>query len=327
MKPSRLVPIVQLLLLGYVVAALLFWGVSLNRQSRKIYQAETEGLVERIDSVRHPEEFTRLRNAIEAKRESRTRQYMGEGGTFLLVILIGAAVVYSSYRRSLRLSRQQNNFILAVTHELKSPIAGIKLNLQTLERRELERSQQQQLLHRSINEANRLNDLCNNMLVVSQLEGRHYKRTSEKVDFSQLVEDTVHDYAIRYPDRVRCELAEGLKLQGDKLLLQMAISNLLENAIKYSAAGTPVNVSLVQKADKSLHLCVADEGIGIPDAEKQRVFGKFYRVGAESTRKTKGTGLGLYLTQHIVRQQGGKIVIRDNTPQGAIFEMQLPSKG
>ncbi len=327
MKPSRLAPIVQLLLLGYVVAALLFWGFSLNRQSRKIYQAEIESLAERTDSVRQPEAFARQRAAIEEKRHSRTRQYLGEGATFLLVILIGAAVVYSSYRRSLRLGRQQNNFILAVTHELKSPIAGIKLNLQTLERRELERSQQQQLLHRSINEANRLNDLCNNMLVVSQLEGRQYKRTSEKVDFSQLVEDTVHDYATRYPGRVHCELAEDLKLQGDRLLLQMAISNLLENAIKYSAAGTPVSVTLTQKTDGAVRLCVADAGIGIPDAEKQRVFGKFYRVGAESTRKTKGTGLGLYLTQHIVWQQGGKIVVRDNLPQGAIFEMQLPAKG
>ena len=323
MKPSRLVPLVQLLLLAYVVAALLFWGISLNRQSRIIYQTEKESLIEHIDSLKQPEEFARRWAAIETKRESRTRQYLGEGGTFLLVILIGAAVVYSSYRRSLRLSRQQNNFILAVTHELKSPIAGIKLNLQTLERRELERAQQHQLLNRSINEANRLNDLCNNMLVVSQLEGRHYKRTSEKIDFSDLVDGTVQDYAARYPGRISGELEEGLYLQGDKLLLQMGISNLLENAIKYSPAGTPVKVSLLKKPDGGIRLCVADNGIGIPDEEKQLVFKKFYRVGAESTRKTKGTGLGLYLTQHIVRQMRGKILVRDNEPQGSRFIIEL----
>jgi signal transduction histidine kinase len=323
MKPSRLVPLVQLLLLAYVVAALLFWGISLNRQSHIIYQTEKEGLIEHIDSLKQPEEFARRWAAIEAKRETRTRQYLGEGGTFLLVILIGAAVVYSSYRRSLRLSRQQNNFILAVTHELKSPIAGIKLNLQTLERRELERTQQQQLLNRSINEANRLNDLCNNMLVVSQLEGRHYKRTSEKIDFSDLVDETLQDYAARYPGRMSGELEEGIYLQGDKLLLQMGISNLLENAIKYSPSNTPVKVSLLQKPDGGIRLSVMDEGIGIPDTEKQLVFKKFYRVGAESTRKTKGTGLGLYLTQHIVRQMRGKILVRDNMPQGTEFVIEL----
>jgi signal transduction histidine kinase len=103
----------------------------------------------------------------------------------------------------------------------------------------------------------------------------------------------------------------------------MAVNNLLENAIKYAPPGSPVTVSL-SKTQKEVVLRVADLGPGVPDAEKQKIFGKFYRLGNEGTRKTKGTGLGLYLTRKIVTQHLGKIAVKDNQPQGSIFEICLP---
>lgn len=314
---------VHLLLLAYVVAALLFWGFSLQKQSATIFQQERLMLKTQVDSTITPEMYQSRLHELETKRERRTSQYIGEGSTFLLVILIGAAVVYSSFRRSIRLSRQQNNFMLSVTHELKSPIAAMKLNLQTLERHKLEEDKKQVLVERCIREANRLNDLCNNMLIASQMEGRQYVAAKEKIDFTTLVEQSLQDYIGRYPNRFEEGPLANVELVGDQLLLHMAINNLLENAIKYTPSDKPISVQLTTK-NKTAFFQVIDLGPGIPGREKNKVFNKFYRVGNEETRKTKGTGLGLYLTARIVKQHKGKITIKDNEPNGCIFEIWLP---
>jgi signal transduction histidine kinase len=262
------------------------------------------------------------------KKDKRTAQYIGEGSTFLLVILIGAAVVYSSFRRSLRLSRQQNNFMLSVTHELKSPIAAMKLNLQTLEKygNNLEDNKREKLIERTIHESNRLNDLCNNMLIASQMEGHQYVAAREKFDLALLTENSVRDYATRYPNRFEVDINDDIEVFGDRLLVHMAINNLLENAIKYTPADSPIIVSLTKK-DKDALLQVADHGAGIPDEEKKKIFNKFYRVGNENTRKSKGTGLGLYLTKRIMKEHRGRISVRDNDPVGTVFELNFPVSG
>lgn len=316
---------VYVLLLGYIITALIFWGLSLQRQSINIYEQSRTSLKEHIDSTENPLRYNQQLDILKKQKEKRKAQYIGEGATFMLVILIGAAVVYSSFRRSLRLSRQQNNFMLSVTHELKSPIAAMKLNLQTLEKygTSLADNKREMLIDRTIHESNRLNDLCNNMLIASQMEGHQYIAAREKFDLAQLTEYSVKDYAARYPGRFEADIAEGLEVFGDKLLVQMAINNLLENAIKYTPADTPVVISLTRK-NKDGVLEVADRGNGIPDEEKKKIFNKFYRVGNENTRKTKGTGLGLYLTKKIMKEHKGRIAVRNNEPVGTIFELCFP---
>lgn len=313
----------HLVLFAYTVAALIFWGFSLQKQSRIIYALEQQALRSEIDSAVQPVVFSRRLKALKEEKVTRKKQYLGEGSTFLLVIMGGAVVVYTSYRRSLQLSRQQNNFMLAVTHELKSPLAGIKLSLQTMEKHQLSEEQRLGLVERCITESDRLNDLCNNILLASQMEGRQHVSTREELDYSMLVEDLVDDYAARYPQRFGEDVTPGLRLTGDKLMLQLAVSNLLENAVKYSPAGTPIEVSLHRKKRTAV-LHVADKGGGIPDREKNRVFEKFYRAGAESTRRTKGTGLGLYLTRKIIQNLKGRICVRDGESGGSVFEVCLP---
>lgn len=129
---------IYLLLLAYIIAALVFWGLSLHKQSERIFQQEVLFLRSQTDTLKTPVLYKNSMEKLQAKRILRRKQYIGEGSTFLLIIFIGAAVVYSSFRRSIRLSRQQNNFMLSVTHELKSPIAAVKLNLQTLEKYKLD---------------------------------------------------------------------------------------------------------------------------------------------------------------------------------------------
>ena len=214
--------------------------------------------------------------------------------------------------------------MLSVTHELKSPIAAMKLNLQTLERHQLDEDKKKLLLDRCIKEANRLNDLCNNMLFASQLEGRQYVAAKETFDLSELVEDVVKSYAARYPRSFEEDIEPGYKFTGDKTMLEMAITNLLENAVKYTPPDKQITI-LLAKEHNNLLLQVKDQGAGIPDSEKKKIFNKFYRVGNEESRKTKGTGLGLYLTNKIVSQHKGRLIVKDNTPTGSTFEICLPA--
>lgn len=319
----RIFTSIYLLILAYIIAALFFWEVSLQKQSGSIYAQELITLKSRVDSLHYPIIYNSELDKLQHKLSLRTSQYYAEGATFLIVILIGAAVVYTSFVRRIRLSRQQNNFMLAVTHELKSPIAAMKLNLQTLEKHKLDEDKRKQLLDRCIKESNRLNDLCNNMLFASQLEGRQYKQAREPFDLSAMVEDAVHDYANRYPRKFEQDIAESCSITGDKVMLHMAVNNLLENAVKYTPADKPVTISLHSEQGNAI-LRVMDQGAGIPDSEKKKIFNKFYRVGNEESRKSKGTGLGLYLTNKIVMQHKGRIVVKNNTPSGSVFEIALP---
>jgi len=315
---------IYLLLLVYTIAALIFWGFSLYKQSERIYHLQVFHLRSGADSVNNPPRFREQMDELEETRMTRRKQYLGEGSTFLLVIFIGAAIVYTSFLRSIRLSKQQTNFMLSVTHELKSPIAAMKLNLQTLEKYKLDEEKKNLLIDKCIKEANRLNELCNNMLLASQMEGGQYKPMKEKLSFKELIETMVRDYQQRYPERFVADIAsEGHTVFADKLMLQMAISNLIENAIKYSPADKTILLVTKTKGDR-LTFQVSDEGHGVPDSEKQKIFRKFYRIGNEDTRKTKGTGLGLYLTQRIIKEQKGTLTVKDNTPTGAIFELSLP---
>lgn len=307
-----------------MIVSLLFWGHSLDRQSSMLYNNDVYALQMTVDSTKQPEFYKKEITAIKERENSRKRQYLGEGMTFLIVILIGAGVVYTSIRNNNKLVQQQTNFILSITHELKSPIAAIKLNLETLSKRKLEEEMRLKLLGRSIAESNRLDDLCNNLLLASQMESRHFKAEDERLNFSELVTDSVVTNQSRTKHLFITEIEDNLFAYGDPLLWRLAINNLLENAIKYSPSDNAIKVSL-HLDEQELCLNIADEGEGISDQEKSKVFKKFYRVGNENSRKTKGTGLGLYLTARIIDRVHGSIAVRDNEPKGTVFEVTIPA--
>lgn len=315
-------PTLYALLLVYVVAALVFWGVSLYKQSERIYDQELLHLRTQVDSISEMQKFNSAKAELNNKRLRRMKQYTGEGSTFLLIIMIGAGVVYSSYRRGTKLSKQQNNFMLSVTHELKSPIAAMKLNLQTLEKHKLDEARRYSLIEKCIKESDRLNDLCNNILMASQIEGNQYKPIFEKIDFTELINNISASYTHRYPERFASNMQiKHAVIAGDALMLQMAVNNLIENALKYSSDAVVIHIFTKKK---HVYFRVTDNGPGISDSDKQKVFRKFYRLGNEETRTSKGTGLGLYLTAKIIKEHGGKITIKDHKPKGAVFELELP---
>lgn len=307
----------------YVIASIVFWGYSLNKQNKLIYKLEKEKIDLRAKTENHlsyQEELARIKES----KIRRTKQYLGEGSTFILIILLTACIVYYAYYRQRSLAKLQQNFMLSVTHELKTPIAGIKLNMQTLERRTLDEAQQKKLLESSVTEANRLNDLCNNILAATQLESTEKALYTEMVDLVQLIEESTGELLSRYPATklVSDLMPEPFELRGDRGMWKLVLSNLLENARKYSPPGRPITVSLQRVAQQVL-LRVCDEGPGIPDDEKEKVFSKFYRIGNENTRSSKGTGLGLYIARKIVSLYKYDIAVKNNQPSGAIFEVTI----
>jgi two-component system sensor histidine kinase CiaH len=288
-KKLRLIFVVYWVLLTYIVAALVWWFIALNKQNHLMIQFETQQL-----KKDNPAYFTDIQklNAIEKRK---TAQYIGESG------------------------QQQQHFMMAITHELKTPIAVTKLNLETLQKRKLDESQQQKLLQNTIQETNRLNALCNNMLLASQIEAGGYSITMEEIDFTEIVKECVQDCTIRFPQRhIHAAIDENIFVNGDRLLLQIGVNNLIDNAIKYSPKETSVSI-LLQEKNKEIWLSVKDEGKGIADEEKKKVFDKYYRTGNKATKGAKGTGLGLYLTTKIAQQHNATILLTDNVPNGSNF--------
>lgn len=252
----------------------------------------------------------------------RKAMFIGEGLFFFVIFIGGAIKLKQALKREKKLHQQQHNFMLSVTHELKSPLASIKLYIQTILKRELDREQQQQFLKNSLKDIERLDDLVENVLIATKLESQKVQFQKERFNFSNVVtriSERLQVYSCT-TQSIKLNVEPDIYINGDHFALSSMITNLLENAIKYSPPCEQVAVKLYE--DKgSIVLSVADFGIGVDDEEKKRIFSKFYRVGSEETRKTKGTGLGLYIVKTVVDRHYGQIKVKDNKPSGTIFEI------
>lgn len=316
-RKFKLITIVYWVLLTYIIVFIGWWFVSLYRQNEMMYAVRVHDL--KTGFHESSPEFQKELDEINDQRKRGIVKYVGEGVTFLLLILVGAAYVYRSVRTQFRTQLQQQNFMMAITHELKTPISVSRLNLETLQKHKLDEEKKEKLLNMTMQETLRLDSLINNILISSQLDGHSYRISKEELNFSDLVTDVAHQFAMRYHERKLVQrVQEDIDITGDALLLKLLVSNLLENAHKYSPKETAITVELKEDAE-AIHLSVKDEGCGIRNQEKKNVFKKFYRVGDERTRTTKGTGLGLYLCKKIAEDHGGSIAVEDNQPQGSNF--------
>lgn len=301
----------------YILAALIWWFISLEQQSSEMSDLKLM-LLQKDDP-----QYIIKQQEVQQYRKRQSAKFVGEGLTFLALIVTGAAFVYRSIRKQIEVSSLQQNFMMAITHELKTPIATTRLSLETLLRRKLDEVQQQKLLLSALSETNRLNILTNNILLASQMEEKSFQREHEQINLADLVETVVNDYKNRYPQRrIEASADKDLYIDGDELLMQIALSNLIDNALKYAPKESPVYIDLMEDED-IIQLKVSDEGPGVADEEERKIFQKFYRSGNENTRKAKGTGLGLYLTKKIIEDHNGEIFVMNNTPHGSIFVMQF----
>ena len=323
-RTIRRTTVIYWMLLIYIIAALAWWFISLEKQNNRIAQLQYQTINPDKNSLSVLQYGDKV-FAIDNETKRNTGKYIAEGITFLILILIGAVFVYRSISRQLKIQQQQQNFMMAITHELKTPISVARLNLETLQKYNLDEEKKQKIIRTTLDETSRLDFLTNNILVAAQLENSNFKAEKEELDLTALLKDCIRQFNNRFPERIFVEDIEyDTDIKGDSLLLQMLINNLLENATKYSPRESPIS-TILKRTKVGIELQIKDQGIGIEETEKAKIFNKFYRIGSEATRKTKGTGLGLYLCRKIARDHNGDITMTNNEPQGSIFAVTFKS--
>lgn len=254
----------------------------------------------------------------------RIAMVMGEGAVFIIIMSIGGYLVSKNIRRELEVKERQSNFLLAITHELKTPLASLKLLLQTFSRKELPAAKKEQLLPMVDNQLNRIDRLINELLLSSKVESREVLIDFRKIDFEAFFAQRLKE-AYEIPDIWKRFKIHGapLRINFDSELFWLVLSNLLDNAIKYSPKETPIRIKWEQKGREFIWE-ISNEGKGISKKDAPFIFDKFYRAGNETTRETTGTGIGLYLCKNIVQLHGGTLELVSNTPAISTFRITLP---
>jgi signal transduction histidine kinase len=267
--------------------------------------------------------FDVAEDLLQEKLTQKRLMIFGEGMVFILFLSLGILQIRKSFKRENEVSRQQKNFLMSVTHELKSPVAAVKLFLQTLAKHELERSRQQEIIRRAVDETNRLDHLIGNILMASQLENHAFAVRKDVINLSDLCHHFASGFNARFNKEIlQINVQQNLWVLADQEAIKSILLNLTENACKYGPDETPIELSL--SADKECAVIqVKDQGSGISQEDKKRIFEKFFRAGNEETRRTKGTGLGLYIVRILTELHQGQIRVMNNQPEGTIFELRL----
>lgn len=258
------------------------------------------------------------------QKELLGKYYMvaGEGIVFLGILALGVIMVRRAFRRESELVAKQKTFLHSVTHEFKSPVASMRLQLETLQKRSLTPEQQQQALANAIDDTERLDMLIEKILMAARIDSGELPLHLEFTNISEKLKEVIEQISRSYPQRkVVTNIKENVSLNIDSWAFNSIVTNLMENAFIYSPADKIVEINLTSDSN-NVHLSVKDNGIGIAANEKQKIWQKFYR--ADATQGYKGTGLGLYLTDYFVRAHKGTITVKDNKPEGSTFEISFP---
>jgi signal transduction histidine kinase len=250
-------------------------------------------------------------------------------GTLLYVLVLAGVGLYLALSiKAINLNRRQANFTDSVTHELKSPIASLKLCLQTLDRRQLSSEEQADFHRCMLEDVARLDALINDILDAGQLDKRTLCMQYEPLELVQLFETCSRVVQQRYQiakDAIILK-APNLKLQAPRAILEMIVRNLMDNAVKYGSTPTEVIVQATHGPDRELIIQIIDNGPGIAPKLRRKIFGRFVRLGVELERRTKGTGLGLYIVRSAIKQLRGSVRVYDRSNQkGSVFEVTLPN--
>lgn len=280
-----------------------------------------DGRVVALDQSKWGAELSRYRQRIVV--------VVAQGGLLVAAMVVAVVLVWTAVRREGQRERQHQNFVSAVTHELKTPLAGIRLALETVLSGRVDDEGRERFLRNALIDAERLSGLVQKVLEVTRYAGGAHRLAVELGDFSELVAQEVTAASRRAEGRevvLRANVEEGIQVAFDDEAMAIVCSNLLENALKYAARGNPprVEVSLALVRGEAV-LQVTDNGVGIDAKDLEAIFQPFYRANDEVTRRTPGTGIGLYVAREIVAAHGGKLTaISRGRGQGATFRLVLP---
>jgi signal transduction histidine kinase len=249
-------------------------------------------------------------------------------GTVFFVLVMGGLVWLSAWLvREMRLNQRQQAFLDAVTHEMKTPLASLRLYLDTLARHDPEPARRRHFLGRMREDLDRLDRTVDQVLTAARTEEPGRKMPVDRVCLSDLLTDCIADIRERHQlpkNAVVLEAASEATVRADPEELSVAFRNLLENAVKYSDEPVEVRVRVASNGDGRVEVDISDSGIGIPAGELRKIFQRFYRVGRDVQRTAAGLGLGLFIVRNLVRRQGGRIVARSaGSGSGARFVVSL----
>jgi len=255
------------------------------------------------------------------------------GAIVFLLVIAGMVLNTIFLVREIKKNEQHDAFLNAVTHELKTPVASIKLYLETLERRDIPEPKKQEFYRIMHDDTNRLMGTIEQVLEASRV-GSRSGRGKQAVPLTDVVTDCVEMARVRHhleEDRLHVErklpTGDTAVVVGDPQELKSAVSNLVENAIKYSGGNVKVSLQLERLDARRVALRVADQGMGIPPAELKRIFGRFYRIPGVISQKIKGTGLGLFIVRSVARKHGGRVyAASEGAGLGSTFTMELESE-
>ncbi len=303
--------IVVAVLAGYVMLQFVWWAISLQRfntQLREAHSGQGPSLT--------PEQA-------EAEYTQRLWMIFGEGSVFFLLLLGGMALLLRYLRREGAFQNRQSEFLAMFTHELKSPIASIRLALQTLSRDRAKPEARAALYEAAEEETRRLEGLTDKILQSSRLSLEKHLWAQAPVDLSALCNDALARIRLR-PDGAAFagQVDAEVWVKGDAVALDSVVTNLMENALLHTPPGTPRGLTLTTR-EGLCTLEVFDHGTGVPDADKAKIFRRFVRRAPEGVRPQKGSGLGLFLVRGLVELHGGTLRLEDNSPSGARFIIHL----
>ena len=287
-----------ILLSSYVILQFLWWGYHLIDLSQQVDSANSTA-------------------------NRRVLMIIGEGSVFFLILLFGIWRIRKSIQNDLQLSFRQTNFILSVTHELKTPLATEKILLQTLLKHPLDETKRIELLKKTLNENQRLELMIENILHAARLENTAIKPEKSILGFLAFCMPIIDRYhKINGVNFIELQYATDVEINADPFMLEAILINLLENAIKYAGIQSSIVVYFFQE-NNSFVFGVKDLGPGIPKDQREQIFEKFYRIGNEETRTQKGSGLGLYLVKQFVELHQGKVLCLENEQKGTDFRITL----
>lgn len=284
----------------YVVMQFMWWGFHLIQLTNEIQQ-------------------------VSGKLSNKSLMIFGEGLVFIAILLFGMWRIKISIKKDQQLSERQNNFLLSVTHELKTPLASTKLYLQTLLKRDFTPEKRGEMLQKALIENQRLEEIVESILTATRIENRTFKIHREWIDLNEMIDELVHNYnvtlgkpwiVLENPTHVQ------LKIEADRFMIKTVLRNLIENGIKYAPQSEHLTIFL-QRDLNHIKFGTKDNGPGIQNDLRNDIFKKFFRIENEETRSQKGTGLGLFIAAEFTKLNGGKLSYFPNKPTGSIFEIKL----
>ena len=293
-----------------------WWTVLLFEKNESEYKAKKELIKIHQDL----EEEQSLDNEYKRQKWMILGESLFLGGT----LIAGMWLIYRGHKKEINSITQQNNFLLAITHELKSPISSIDLILQTLKSRKLNDESKNELIDTSLDELKRLEEMVENLLISAKNENSLTSLTN-RARLSDIIFEMINELRREHPSiqlLFSSYINNEKEVLTDSRLFSIALKNIINNSIRYGE-NSMITVYLTA-IDHFYKVSIADNGIGIKESEKSKIFNKFYRIGDEMTRQKKGSGLGLYIAKRVIQEHKGHIEVKDNLPKGTIFDIRIP---